>query len=110
MPKINPDTVSDASQATTFEQVYQAAFRAGSVQIAYPVLITAVNRKVNTGGFENIDVMMGLSVPVLAMPLPDRLDEFVAAVADAAELGYQQASRETFERYKKIKELQEGGR
>lgn len=74
-----------------------------------PMLFAGVNRKVNIGNFENIDVYCAISVPIMLVPQQD-IDAFKAAVAEAAELGFQLASKETALRYAKIKEAQSGGR
>jgi hypothetical protein len=74
-----------------------------------PMLFAGVNRKVNIGNFENIDVYCAISVPIMLMPGQDA-DAFKTAVAEAAELGFQLASKETAARYSKIKETQKGGR
>ena len=74
-----------------------------------PMLFAGVNRKVNIGNFENIDCYCAVSVPIMLLPDQD-LEAFKQAVAEAAELGFQLASRETALRYSKIKESQKGGR
>jgi hypothetical protein len=82
----------------------QALMHAG-----YPMLLAGVNRKINTGNFENIDVYCAISVPIMLVPGQD-LEAFKQAVVEAAEIGFGIASRETGGRYAKIKEMQRAGR
>lgn len=77
--------------------------------IPYPIMICGVNRKVNTGNFENIDVFSGVGVPIMAFP-HEGTEAFEQAAAEAAELGFKIVSGETGDRYAKLKELQSGGK
>lgn len=72
-----------------------------------PTFIACVNRKVNTGNFENIDVLSGITIPIFALP-QENPEAFLEAVKDAAELAFKIASGETGERYGTIKEFQSG--
>lgn len=76
--------------------------------IPYPVVFCGVNRKVNIGNFENLDVYSAIAVPVLEFPHDDP-EAFKEAVEKANEIGFSIVSRETGQRYNHIKELQ-GGR
>src|SRR4029079_3770208 len=67
----------------------------------YPMVLCGVQRKINTGNFENIDVYCAVSIPVFA--LPEDLDPFTAAVRAAAEMGFTLSSQETGERYNLVK-------
>lgn len=107
MPKV-PNEVTEESINLKTQAAFDAAVAAGTVHMSYPVVITAVNRKINTGNFENIDTLVALSVPVLQMP--HDLEAFKEAVSEAVALGFGLASRETLDRYNKIKEMQDGGR
>lgn len=75
--------------------------------LSMPTFIAGVNRKVNTGNFENVDVFSGITIPILALPQEDE-EEFMQAVTAAAELGFYLASKETGDRYVRIKDMQEG--
>lgn len=78
----------------------------GEISIATtPVLICGVNRKINIGDYENIDIYAGLTIPMVGAD-PSNVEAFKKYVEDAAELGFQLVSSETFERYRKIKEMQ----
>ncbi|HJS83532.1 MAG TPA: hypothetical protein VJ742_11935 [Nitrososphaera sp.] len=104
MPKINRNAheeTHDSPIAEAAEVIYKT--------LAYPIFICGVNRKVNTGNFENVDVYGGIALPVMAFP-DDDLEEFKRLVIEAAELGFLLASKETGDRYALIKELQGGGR
>jgi len=72
-----------------------------------PVLTVAVGRKINTGNFENVDVMVCLTVGMEGAD-PSNLDAFSQAVKDATAALMTLASRETAERYNAIKEAQQG--
>lgn len=77
-----------------------------ALTMAYPSMICGVGRKVNTGNYENIDVLCGLTVPVTVIPTPDQVELFKEMATAAAEIGFGIASKETWERYKIIKEAQ----
>lgn len=81
--------------------------KSSSTTVSTPVIFCGVNRKINTGNFENLDVYFGLSIPVMAFPVED-LEAFQEAVSEAAELGFRVASKETGARYNRVKELQQG--
>lgn len=86
------------------------AFEANpNVIIPYPVLLCGVNRKINIGNFETIDVYSAIGVP-LATYDPSNEDAFKAAAEVAAELGFSITSKETGQRYASIHEMQSGGR
>lgn len=104
MPKI-PESNLEQSE-NKLEQACLEVLKQNAT-FGYPQLICGVSRKVNTGNFENIDVYSGLSIPVFLLPQDD-LEAFKQAVADAAELGFLLASKETGERYTRIKDLQAG--
>ena len=70
-----------------------------------PVVIIGVNRKVNTGNFENIDVYAGIALPIPNVSIED-MDALKEAIEKVAEAGFLVASRETFKRYSIIKEAQ----
>jgi len=105
MPK-----VSKSAQEESTNHLEEMVKQAVPGLLPFPVLICGVNRKINTGNFENIDVYAGLAVPVMAFPDGEDPEKFKDAVAAAAELGFSLASSETGERYKMIKDLQSGGR
>lgn len=65
-----------------------------------PVVITAVQRKVNIGNYETVDVYMGVAIPIELETDEVLLHE---AISKAAEKGFKMASYETGIRYKNIK-------
>lgn len=78
------------------------------VHTMQPVVMLGVNRKINIGNFENIDVYAAVSLPLNASY--DDVEDLKQAVIDAAEIGFAMTSQETGNRYTAIKELQKGGR
>lgn len=72
-----------------------------------PVLTVAVGRKINTGNFENVDVLVCLTVGMGDVD-PQNTEHFSNAVKEAAAQTFALASRETAERYNLIKEAQQG--
>lgn len=72
-----------------------------------PVLTVAVGRKINTGNFENVDVLVCLTVGMEGAD-PKNVEAFSEAVKEAAAQTFSLASRETAERYNLIKEAQQG--
>jgi len=72
-----------------------------------PVLTVAVGRKINTGNFENVDVLVCLTVGMEGAD-PKNVEAFSEAVKEAAAQTFALASRETAERYNIIKEAQQG--
>lgn len=72
-----------------------------------PVFICGVNRKINIGNFENIDVYAGISIPLTDIDPSDR-EALSEAVKQAAADGFGIVSRETGERYSIIKDSQQG--
>ena len=74
-----------------------------------PVVITAVNRKINIGNFENIDVYVGVSIPVVERT-PDQMSELKAALESLGDEGIALAAKMTFDRYVAIKEQQKAAK
>jgi hypothetical protein len=72
-----------------------------------PVLICGVNRKVNIGNFENVDVYAAISLPLNSVSIEDQ-EALSEMVQEAAAYGFGLVSRETGERYQLIKENQQG--
>ena len=72
-----------------------------------PIVICGVNRKINIGNFENIDVYAGVTIPLHGVSFEDR-EALSAAIEDAVSYGFSLASKETGERYMLIKESQQG--
>ncbi len=72
-----------------------------------PVFICGVNRKINIGNFENIDVYAGVTIPLVDIDPADK-EALADAVRAAAAHGFSMVSQETGERYTLIKEAQQG--
>lgn len=91
----------------------QAVEASTQTLIQMPMLLAGVNRKINTGNYENIDVYCAVSIPINLIPNGDMeafKEAFKEAVAEAAELGFGITSRETGARYNLVKEMQRAGR
>lgn len=81
-----------------------------AIHATSPVFICGVNRRLNVGNFEHVDIYCGLSVPVIGILPQDDIETFKKAIEDAAELAFGMASQETGKRYHELKDLQRGGR
>lgn len=105
MPKINT-SAQEESLGSPIEQAVTSM--AGEISVSSnPVLICGVNRKVNIGNFENIDIYAGITIPLNNIDPSDR-DSLTEAVKEAAAYGFGLVSKETGERYLLIKESQTG--
>jgi hypothetical protein len=105
MPKINK-SAQEESLGSPIEQAVNLV--SGEISVsASPVLICGVNRKINIGNFENIDIYAGITVPLAGVDPSDR-EAFAEAVKEAAAYGFGLVSQETGERYMLIKEGQQG--
>lgn len=105
MPKISKSAMEqdlDSPIASTIEEAL------GSISIStVPVFICGVNRKVNIGNYENIDVYAGIALPLDGVSSGDK-EALSAAIQEAAAYGFSLVSKETGERYYLIKESQSG--
>jgi hypothetical protein len=72
-----------------------------------PIFICGVNRKINIGNFENIDVYAGITLPLGDVSLEDK-EELQQAIHDAAAYAFSLMAKETGERYMLIKDAQQG--
>lgn len=68
-----------------------------------PVVITGVQRKINIGNYETIDVYCAVSLPQDEIDPADR-EAIEKMVKDAAEIGFAAASKEVSDRYQFIKD------
>ena len=81
-----------------------------TIAVTPMVMITCgVNRKVNTGNYENIDLYTAITLPLPDVGVHD-MDALREMVKLGAEIGFGLASRETGERQILIKEAQRAGR
>lgn len=105
MPKINK-SAQEESLGSPIEQAVNLV--SGEISVSStPVLICGVNRKVNIGNFENIDIYAGITVPLNGVDPSDR-EAMAEMVKEAAAYGFGLVSKETGERYMLIKEGQQG--
>jgi hypothetical protein len=105
MPKISK-TAQEQSTDSPIEQVVNLMAQEISIS-TNPVFICGVNRKINIGNFENIDVYAGVTIPLGDVNPSDR-EALAEAVKQAAMDGFSMVSRETGERYTIIKDSQQG--
>lgn len=104
MPKISK-TAMEQSIDSPIDQVVNILSSEVSVS-TNPVFICGVNRKINIGNFENIDVYAGVTLPLHDVSLEDK-EELTKALEDAAAYGFSLVSKETGERYQLIKDSQQ---
>lgn len=98
-PKIPHDISDDSSPLDTIDKVLS------NISITTtPVVIVGVNRKVNIGNYENIDITVSLAMPVTC----EEQETLKAALERIADEGIKFASGETFKRYQAIKNLASG--
>ena len=105
MPKINK-SAHEESMGSPIDQVVNLMTQEISIS-TNPVFICGVNRKINIGNFENIDVYAGITLPLGDVSLDDK-EALQKAIEEAAAYGFSLASKETGERYTLIKESQQG--
>ncbi len=104
MPKINEGPLEQAQGLSDIVEEHMKTV----LLVTCPTLICGVSRKVNTGNFENIDVMSAMSLPIVCDP--GDIEDLKQKVSEAAEKAFELMSGETGQRYSYIKELQKGGR
>jgi len=105
MPKITK-TAMEQSTDSPLDQVVNLLSNEISLTSS-PIVICGVNRKINIGNFENIDVYAGVTIPLHGVSFVDK-EALTAAVEEAVAYGFSLASKETGERYMLIKESQQG--
>jgi hypothetical protein len=105
MPKINR-SAHEESLGSPIDQVVNLMSSEISIS-TNPVFICGVNRKVNIGNFENIDIYAGITIPLSNIDPADK-EALSEAVKEAAAYGFSLVSKETGERYVLIKDGQQG--
>ena len=105
MPKITKNA-HEQSTDSPIEQVVNLMAQEISIS-TNPVFICGVNRKINIGNFENIDVYAGITIPLHNVD-PSNREALAEAIREAAADGFAMVSKETGERYSLIKESQHG--
>jgi hypothetical protein len=104
MPKISQNAFEQSTGSPVSEVV---SANPGLTLSTNPVLVCGVNRKVNIGNFENIDIYAGISLPLGDISLEDK-EALTKAIEEAAAYGFSLISKETGDRYSLIKESQQG--
>lgn len=105
MPKLNK-SAQEQSTDSPLDQVVNLLSNEIALTSA-PIVICGVNRKINIGNFENIDVYAGVTIPLHGLSYEDK-DKLTLAIEEAVSYGFSLASKETGERYMLIKESQQG--
>lgn len=106
MPKITKTAHEQSATDSPIDQVVNLMAQEISIS-TNPVFICGVNRKINIGNFENIDVYAGITLPLSDVSLENK-EELRKAIEDAAAYGFSLVSKETGDRYLLIKESQQG--
>lgn len=106
MPKINQSAQEKAQDSAAETALHADAIPEATKHTSFPTLVASVNRKVNVGNYESIDVHCSITVPVDGLPQEWDFETFKEMVSQAAELGFDICSKETGQRYTAIKEAQ----
>jgi len=104
MPKVSQNAFEQSTGSPISETVSSNPSMAIS---STPVLVCGVNRKVNIGNFENIDIYAGISLPLNNVSMEDK-EALAKAIEEAAAYGFSLVSKETGDRYSLIKDAQQG--
>lgn len=104
MPKITKNAHEETS-GLSVDQIVSSTAAEISISSS-PIFICGVNRKINIGNFENVDIYAGITIPLVGVDPQDR-DALNLAVQEAAAYGFSLISRETGDRYNLIKESQQ---
>jgi len=103
MPNINENT-SDKIVNKGSDLMNEATMTAATTQM--PVITCGVNRRINLGNYEHLDIFSGLSLPLDTELTQDLLEKVTNKIAEGMNI----VSRETNERFQMITEAQTGGR
>lgn len=105
MPKITK-TAMEQSIDSPLDQVVSNLTTEVAIS-TNPIFICGVNRKINIGNYENIDVYAGITLPLHNVSIDDK-ESLEAAIRDAAAYAFSLMAKETSQRYNLIKESQQG--
>lgn len=106
MPKITK-TALEQSTDSYLDQVVNILSNEIVSSSPTPIFICGVNRKINIGNFENIDVYAGITLPLNGTSYEDK-EKLEETIKDAAAYAFSLMAKETGERYLLIKESQQG--
>lgn len=73
-----------------------------------PVVICGVNRKVNIGNYESVDIYAGICLPIGEEFDHLDPDSFSDTLEKVAEYGFRLTSQEANKRYQRLKDFQKG--
>jgi len=105
MPKITENAMEQSNNPTMDKGIEILSEVVNSSQS--PVFICGVNRKINIGNFENIDIYAGVSLPLPGVSMEDK-ESLQEAIKEASAYAFNLVGKETGERYLLIKESQQG--
>lgn len=107
MPKIANNAGEETRESFITEEMQ---IHTPMIAVSPTVMVTCgVNRKVNTGNYENIDIYAAVTLPVPEAHIGN-LEELKQWIVDVTEIGFGLASKETGERYLLIKKALREGR
>lgn len=104
MPKINKSAFDNSIDSPLANAITTLGDKI--IMSSEPILICGVNRKINIGNFENIDVYAGITLP-LNISYEDK-EELKKEIHDAATYAFSLMAKETGDRYMLIKDSQQG--
>lgn len=107
LPRLNKNAQEETNDSA-LEQAVIASLPTISITTS-PVWICGVNRRANLGNWEHIDIYGGLALPTPGVSIED-VEALREMVIYAAEIGFNIASQETYQRYNLIKESQKNPR
>lgn len=102
MPRINQNGLEENTEGLD-EKLKEHL--ASMVITTVPVFVAGVNRRVGLANYEHIDIYAGLALPMTDVSL-ENMPELTAAIEKAAEVAFNNVSRETYERYKLLVDAQ----
>src|SRR4051812_445434 len=103
MPKISRNA-QEESNDTNLEKAIEQTLASIAITTD-PVKICGVNRRINLGNYEHIDIYSGIVLPMPNATVED-IEQLKRIVAETAELGFNITSSETYHRYMLIKDNQ----
>lgn len=106
MPKISKNAMEQSLDSPLDQVVTNLSSEILSTSSS-PIFICGVNRKINIGNYENIDVYAGITLPLDGLSYQDK-EELKEAIHDAATYAFALMAKETGERYLLIKDSQQG--
>lgn len=101
MPKDEQDEHSPVAETFQYATLPQISVT------GTPMVIAGVNRKINIGNYEGIDVYCGVTFPVDKINDEPYMEKLISDTKTAIAEAFSVVSTETFERYQLVKGAQE---